>query len=149
MDGVVKVKIEVNNGGDTSTADSGKTSTDKQPKNKQSQSNAKTAFAVERAVSVARQLGTQVVNNGIQYIGYTTGNLVWQRNAERAMSITTKLVSIGTSFAANTILGGIALVSTGIDKAFEIAQRNREIQWANRSAMEMQRRAGFAGNNNR
>lgn len=148
MDGVVKVRISVGSS-DTSTEEKGKTSTDKQPKNKQSQSNAKTAFTVERAVSVARQLGTQVVNNGIQYIGYTTGNLVWQRNAERAMSITTKLVSIGTSFAANPILGGIALVSTGIDKAFEIAQRNREIQWANRSAMEMQRRAGFAGNNNR
>lgn len=148
MDGVVKVRISVNSS-DTSTEEKGKTSTDKQPKSKQSQSNAKTAFTVERAVSIARQLGTQVVNNGIQYIGYTTGNLVWQRNAERAMSITTKLVSIGTSFAANPILGGIALVSTGIDKAFEIAQRNREIQWANRSAMEMQRRAGFAGNNNR
>lgn len=149
MDGVVNVKIKVDNGGDTSTADSGKVSTDKQPKNKQSKSNAKTAFTVERAVSVARQLGTQVVNNGIQYIGYTTGNLVWQRNAERAMSITTKVIGIGTAFAANPILGTISLVSTGIDKAFEIAQRNREIQWANRSAMEMQRRAGFAGNNNR
>lgn len=149
MDGVVRVDLYTHNGGDTATDDSGKVSTDQQPKNKQSQSNAKTAFAVERAVSVARQLGTQVVNNGIQYIGYTTGNLVWQRNAERAMSITTKVIGIGTAFAANTILGGIALVSTGIDKAFEIAQRNREIQWANRSAMEMQRRAGFAGNNNR
>lgn len=148
MDGVVKVRISVNSS-DTSTEEKGKTSTDKQPKSKQSQSNAKTAFAVERAVSVARQLGTQVVNNGIRYIGYTTGNLVWQRNAERAMSITTKVIGIGTAFAANPILGGIALVSTGIDKAFEIAQRNREIQWANRSAMEMQRRAGFAGNNNR
>ena len=148
MAGEVSLKVYVYNK-DPGSEDGGKVSTDKQPITTQTESNAKTAFAVERAVSVARQLGTQVVNNGIQYIGYTTGNLVWQRNAERAMSITTKVIGIGTAFAANPILGGIALVSTVIDKAFEIAQRNREIQWANRSAMEMQRRAGFAGNNNR
>lgn len=148
MAGEVSLKVYVYNK-DAGSEDGGKVSTDKQPITTQTESNAKTAFAVERAVSIGKQLGQQVVNNGIQYIGYTTGNLVWQRNAERAMSITTKVIGIGTAFAANPILGSIALVSTGIDKAFEIAQRNREIQWANRSAMEMQRRAGFSSDNNR
>ena len=120
-----------------------------QPSGATARENAKTAFVVHQAMSVAKQLGSQVVNNYVSSIGSRTGNYVQQERVQTAMSVVGKVISIGTAFAANPILGAVALVSEGVNLGFQIAERNREIMWQNREAEQLRRRAGYNSNYNR
>lgn len=111
--------------------------------------NAKAFFTLDRAKSVAQQFSTQIVNRHVAAIGSRTGNYVLQERVQSGLSVTSKLIGIGVSFAVNPILGALNVVSEGINIAFEVAERNREIMWQNRSANELARRAGYLADQNR
>lgn len=120
-----------------------------QPNGETAKANAKTAFTVATAMSVAKQFSTQIVDGYISSIGSRTGNYVMQEKAQNAMNMVGKIVGIGAAFAANPILGAVALVGEGISFGFQSAERNRQIMWQNREAEQLRRRAGYNSNYNR
>lgn len=120
-----------------------------QPSGEQAKANAKTAFTVNKALSVVKQLGTQVFDSSIAQIGAITGNYVMQERIQNTMNVAGKVVGIGTAFIANPILGTVALAGEGISMGFQISARNREIMWQNREAEQLRRRAGYNSNYNR
>lgn len=118
-------------------------------KNEQSKTNAKAFWTYNRAVSVAKQFGNQVVNGAVGQIGLNTGNYVLEQRIQKGMNVAQKIAGIGMAFAVNPWLGGLALVSEGIGAAFSIHAQIKEIEWQNRSASELARRAGYLSNKNR
>ena len=120
-----------------------------QPSGETAKANAKTAFTVSKAMSVAKQFSSQIVDGYISSIGSRTGNFVMQERAQNAMSAVGKIVGIGTAFVANPLLGAVALVGEGINFGFQVAERNRQIIWQNREAEQLRRRAGYNSNYNR
>lgn len=139
----LKIQIELTGGGENSASELAgiKSATAKE--------NAKAFFTFDRAKSVAQQFSTQIVNRHVAMIGSKTGNYVLQERIQTGLNIAQKVVGIGVSFAINPWLGALNLVSEGINIAFEVAARNREIMWQNRSASELARRAGYLSNENR
>lgn len=139
----LKIQIEVSGGGENGeSAVAG-------IKGNQSKENAKAFFTLSRATSIAKQFGTQIVDRHVAMIGFNTGNYVLQERVQTGLNVASKLIGIGISFAVNPVLGALNLVSEGIGVAFNVAQRNREIMWQNRSASELARRAGYLSNQNR
>lgn len=116
---------------------------------KESEDNAKTAFTVNQALRVAERLSKQIATNVIGSIGTFSGNYVLQERVEQGLNIGTKLVGVGVAFAANPVLGAVALVGEGIDLGFQVAKYQRQIQWQNANATELRRRAGYLSNGNR
>lgn len=116
---------------------------------KEAEDNAKTAFTVNQALRVAERLSKQIATNVIGSIGTFSGNYVLQERVEQGLNIGTKLVGVGVAFAANPVLGAVALVGEGIDLGFQVAKYQRQIQWQNASAAELRRRAGYLSNGNR
>lgn len=110
--------------------------------------NTKSFFTLDHARTVAKQFSTQVVNRAVSSIGSRTGNYVLQERMQTSVNLITKVVSIGFAFK-NPIVGAFTLVSEGIGAALDVAERNREIMWQNRSASELARRAGYLSNKNR
>lgn len=110
---------------------------------------AKDFFTLSNAKTVAKQFSAQIVNKAVSSIGSRTGNYVLQQQMQSSVNLVTKVVDIGFAFATNPILGAITLVTEGAGVAFDIAQRNREIMWQNRSASELARRAGYLSDQNR
>ncbi|MCM1290188.1 MAG: hypothetical protein NC132_05540 [Corallococcus sp.] len=139
----VKIQIELANGSD------GMLSELVGLKNSTAQDNAKAFFALDKAVSVGKQLATQVVNRHVASIGSKTGNYVLQERVQSGLNVVSKLVSTGIAFAVNPVLGFLTAIKDGADFAFDIAERNREIMWQNRAANELARRAGYLSNQNR
>lgn len=118
-------------------------------KSDQSKSNAEAFWTYDRAKSVVKQFSAQIVNGHINSIGSRTGNYALQERAQTGMSIVKKGIGIGLSFAINPYLGALNLLSEGIGMAFEYAARIREIEWQNREARELARRAGYLADKNR
>ena len=118
-------------------------------KSEQAKTNAGEFFKFDRAMSVAKQFATQIVNRHVSSIGSRTGNYAMQEQIQQSLNIASKVIGIGVSFAVNPVLGAVNLVSEGIGLAFDVAQRNREIAWKNRSASELARRAGYLADENR
>lgn len=116
---------------------------------KEAEDNAKTAFTVNQALRVAERLSKQIATNVIGSIGTFSGNYVLQERVEQGLNIGTKLVGVGVAFAANPVLGAVALVGEGIDLGFQVAKYQRQIQWQNANAAELRRRAGYLSNGNR
>lgn len=110
---------------------------------------AKTAFRVQQAIDIGKQLGMQVVNGAIASHGSRTGNYVQQEQMQTAISFGSKVLSTAIAFAANPILGAVSLVGTGIGAAYDIANYRREVRWQNREAEQLRRRAGYNSNYNR
>lgn len=139
----LKIEIKMTGGGENNAGDVAgvKSSTAKE--------NAKTFFSLDRAKSVGQQFATQIVNRHVSSIGSRTGNYVLQERVQNGLNVASKLIGIGVSFAINPVLGALNLVSEGINVAFDVAQRNREIMWQNRSAGELARRAGYLADGNR
>lgn len=131
------------------SAQGGSAATSSQPNGETAKANARIAFTVSKAMSVAKQFSAQIVDGYISSIGSRTGNYVMQEKAQNAMSIVGKAVGIGTAFIANPALGAVALVGEGISFGFQIAERNRQIMWQNREAEQLRRRAGYNSNYNR
>lgn len=142
----LKIEIEVNqnrtDGGESGVAKAG-------IKNGQSKDNAKAFWTYNRAMSVAKQFGTQVVNGAVGQIGLNTGNYVLQERVQRGMDVAQKVIGLGVTFAVNPWLGILAVASEGIGAAFSIHAQMIEIAWQNRSANELARRAGYLANKNR
>ena len=144
MADVLKIQIEVTGGnGENASAEAAGV------KNDQAKSNGKDFIKFSRAMSVAKQFATQIVNGHVSSIGSRTGNYVLQERVQNSLNLVSKVVGIGVSFAINPVLGALNLVSEGIGLAFEVAQRNREIAWQNRAASELARRAGYLSDQNR
>lgn len=139
----LKIEIEVSGGGENGA------SAAVGIKGNQAKDNAKAFFTFDRAKSVVKQFATQIVDRHVGMIGLNTGNYVLQERVQTGLSVAQKVIGIGVSFAVNPVLGALNLVSEGINVAFEVAQRNREIMWQNRSASELARRAGYTSNGNR
>lgn len=106
-------------------------------------------FTFDHAKTVAKQFSTQVVSKAVSSIGSRTGNYVLQERVQSSVNMVTKVAGIGVAFATNPIVGAFTLVSEGIGFALDIAERNREIEWQNRSANELARRAGYLADQNR
>lgn len=140
----LKIQIEVSGGAGENGA-----SAQAGIKSSQSKENAKAIFTLDRAKSIAKQFGTQIVGGHINSIGSRTGNYVLQERVQNGLNIAQKVVGIGVSFAINPALGAVNLISEGIGFAFQVAERNREIMWQNRSANELARRAGYLSGENR
>lgn len=111
--------------------------------------NAKAFFTLNNAKTVAKQFSTQVVSKAVKSIGSRTGNYVLQERMQSSVNAVTKIAGIGFAFAANPIVGAFTLVSEGIGFALDVAERNREIEWHNRAASELARRAGYLTDQNR
>lgn len=111
--------------------------------------NAQAFFTLKDAKTVAQMFSSQIVNKAVSSIGSRTGNYVLQERVQSSVNVATKVVDLGVTFAINPIVGSFALVSEGIGLAIDIAQRNREIMWQNRSASELARRAGYLSDQNR
>lgn len=139
----LKIEIELTGGGENNSSEVAGIKSDT------AKENAKAFFSLDRAKSVAKQFATQIVNRHVASIGSRTGNYVLQERVQNGLNIASKLIGIGVSFAINPWLGAANLVSEGIDVAFNVAQRNREIMWQNRSASELARRAGYLADQNR
>lgn len=116
---------------------------------KTAKDNAKAFFTLDRAKAVSTQFARQIVGGRVATIGSRTGNYVLQERIQKGLSLSQKVISIGVSFAINPVLGALNIASEGINVAFEVAQRNREIMWQNRSANELARRAGYLADQNR
>lgn len=110
---------------------------------------AEQAFTIDQGLRVARQFGEQLSSGIISSIGARTGNVALQNQIQGAVSVVSKGVGVGVAFAANPYLGAVALISEGISTSFDIANRIRERQWANRQAAELARRAGYLTSRNR
>lgn len=111
--------------------------------------NAKAFFTLDRAKTVAKQFATQITDRHVGSIGSRTGNYVLQERIQNGLNIAQKMIGVGVSFAVNPVLGGLNVVSEGINFAFDYVQRKREIMWQNRAASELARRAGYLSNQNR
>ena len=111
--------------------------------------NTKAFLGLEEAQKVAQMFSAQIVNKIAPSIGSLTGNYVLQERVQSSVSVVNKVVDLGLTFAINPYLGAFALVSEGVGLALEVAQRNREIMWQNRSANELARRAGYLSDQNR
>ncbi len=140
----LKIQIEVNGG-----SGEGGASAQAGIKSSQAKENAKAFFTLDRAKSVVKQFATQIVSGHISSIGSRTGNYVLQERIQTGLNVAQKVVGMGVSFALNPVLGALNVVSEGINFAFEVAERNREIMWQNRQASELARRAGYLSNQNR
>lgn len=138
----VKITVQGNGGGGGGAQEAG-------IQTQESEDNAKTAFTVSQAMRVAERLATQITTNTIGSIGTFSGNYVLQERVERGISIGAKIVSVGVAFAANPVLGAVALVGEGIDIGFQIAKTERQRLWQNANAAELRRRAGYLSNGNR
>lgn len=144
MADTLKIQIEVTGGvGESSASEVAGIKSDT------AKSNAKAFFTLDRAKSVATQFASQIVDRHVSTIGSRTGNYVLQERVQNGLNVASKVIGIGVSFAVNPILGALNVVSEGINIAFEVAQRNREIMWQNRSANELARRAGYLADENR
>ena len=139
----LKIQIELSGGGDNTAA------TVAGNKSSTAKDNAKAFFTFDRAMSVGKQFATQIVNRHVATIGSRTGNYVLEERVQNGLNIAQKAIGIGISFAINPVLGALNLVSEGIGFAFDVAERNREIMWQNRSANELARRAGYLSGENR
>ncbi|MDE7454999.1 MAG: hypothetical protein K2M64_04140 [Clostridia bacterium] len=140
----VKIQIEVTGGiGDNNAI--GQVGIDSE----QAKTNAQAFLTLDKAMSVSKQFATQIVNRHVSTIGSRTGNYAMQEQVQQGLYLVSKVIDIGVSFAKNPVLGALNLVSEGIDFAFDVAQRNREIAWQNRSAGELARRAGYLSDENR
>ena len=142
--GNITINFTLQGGGD-----GGQSADNMQPQGRTAQDNRKTAFTVNQAVSVAQQFSSQIVDGYIGSIGSRTGNYVMQEKAQTTMKVVGKIATIGAAFAANWVLGVVALVGEGISMGFEIAEQNRQIMWQNRNAEQLRRRAGYNSNYNR
>lgn len=110
---------------------------------------AKSFFTLKDAKTVAQMFSSQIVNKSVSSIGSRTGNYALQDRVQSSVNVVTKVVDLGFTFAINPIIGAFTLVSEGIGLALDIAARNREIMWQNRSANELARRAGYLSDQNR
>lgn len=111
--------------------------------------NSSAFFTLDHAKTIARQFSTQIVNKAVSSIGSRTGNYVLQERVQSSVNVVTKVAGIGFAFATNPIVGTFTLVSEGIGFALDIAERNRQVEWQNRSANELARRAGYLSDQNR
>ena len=117
--------------------------------NKKKKEDAKNAFTLDEARSVAHKIGSTVANNMIGTMGSRTGNYVMQEQMQTAVSFASSAVSVVTSFVANPYLGIVNLAVQGIGAGFNLASYNRTKRWEERAAHELQRRAGYNSNYNR
>ncbi|MCH5157479.1 MAG: hypothetical protein J1G02_06370 [Clostridiales bacterium] len=129
--------------------DGGNGTSNSQPNGATSKANAKTELTVSTALSIAKQFSSQIVDGYISSIGSRTGNYVMQEKAQNTLAVVGKVASIGAAFAANWVLGVVALVGEGINFGFQVAQQNRDVMWQNRNAEQLRRRAGYNSNYNR
>ena len=123
--------------------------TGQEEQNKQNKSAKWEAFQVDQMRKTAKSLAMSVASNTIGTIGARTGNYVQQQQIETAINFGSKAVSIGSAFAANVWLGVAAVAGEAINTGFQLANYQRELEWANRDRYELQRRAGYNSNYNR
>lgn len=143
MTETLKIQIElVGTGGSGGASEAG-------IKSDTAKSNAKAFLTLDRAKAVGAQFAKQIVDAHVGMIGVNTGNYVLQQQVERGLNIVQKAIGIGVSFAINPVLGALNVVSEGIGFAFETAKHVKEVEWQNRSANELARRAGYLSNGNR
>lgn len=142
MADTIKIEIEMVGGGAA-----GGTASEAGIKGETAKGNAELFFTLDRAKAVGKQFATQIVGAHVGSIGSRTGNYVLQERAQRGLNIAQKAIGIATSFAINPALGALNLVSEGIGAAFEYATFVREIEWQNRTAGELARRAGYLTDN--
>lgn len=117
--------------------------------NSTAKDNANASVSFEKAFTTGKKLSMQIINRHVASIGSRTGNYVLQERAQTGVNAASKLIDIGVSFITNPVIGMVNLVSEGVGLVFDIAERNREIMWQNKSANELARRAGYLSGENR
>lgn len=142
----VTLKFYIGEGG---SGQGGQASDVTQPTSQQTKDDAKTAFKVNVALNTAKRLALQVSNGLINNVGLRTGNYVLQNQLQTGTQMAGKVVSTAVAFIANPV-GAVAavagdLISAGID----VYNRNLEIEWTNRNAEQLRRRAGYLSDGNR
>lgn len=143
----ININFTLTQSGDAGGSQSGENSV--QVNSPSAQQTRRHALRMAAGFNIAKRLGMQVAHGFVGSIGSWTGNYVLQEQIQTAMSLTGRVATIAGAFAVNPVGGVVALAATGISVGFEIANRQREIMWQNRSAAELRRRAGYNSNANR
>lgn len=144
MADALKIQITVNSNGEGGTAQNKAGS-----KGSTAKENAKMYLMFSKAKAVAKQFKGTIINGAIGRVGLQTGNYVLQERYQRAYDAAEKVINVGTAFALNPVLGALSIVNEGIGFAFNLERRLTEIDWQNRAASELARRAGYLSNKNR
>lgn len=142
----VTLKFYIGEGG---SGQGGQASDETQPTSQQTKDDAKTAFKVNVALNTAKRLALQVSNGLINNVGLRTGNYVLQNQLQTGTQMVGKVVSTAVAFIANPVLGAVAVAGDLISAGFDVYNRNLEIEWTNRSAEQLRRRAGYLSDGNR
>lgn len=120
-----------------------------QPISQQTKDDAKTAFKVNVALNTAKRLALQVNNGLINNVGLRTGNYVLQNQLQTGTQMVGKVVNTAAAFIANPALGALSVAGDLTSAGFDIYNRNLEIEWTNRNAEQLRRRAGYLSDGNR
>lgn len=142
----VTLKFYIGEGGG---GQGGQASDETQPTSQQTKDDAKTAFKVNVALNTAKRLALQVSNGLINNVGLRTGNYVLQNQLQTGTQMVGKVVSTAVAFIANPVLGAVAVAGDLISAGFDVYNRNLEIEWTNRNAEQLRRRAGYLSDGNR
>ena len=97
------------------------------------------------AANTVKDLGMQAINASISNIGLATGNTYAQAKAERAAQAVQSIAGVAVAFAANPIMGVVALAGMGIQAAAETYRQNKEREITNYQAEQYAKRIGYTG----